>query len=185
MLLRGLPPQTELWLLLSQGSHFILLYFNLSLCKLVFTQPLRRLDEKDSQQDTRGLSASWLWPKSSVSSKQSWSASLLDPTFYRTTDAHAGPLVCMFLVHGFSFQPRPAQGEIQDDPRGACSWRKLSRAPKEDQASQDETKTAITSPFHTKKTAELCLYFTCISLAAEARKIFFLNPLWGDVLTHP
>lgn len=111
--------------------------------------------------------------KSAVASRWSWSASLLDPSFCRTTGAHAGALGCLSSVHGCSFQPRPAQGAIQDDPRGAWSRHKLHRAPEQDQASQDGTKTANTSPSQTEKMAELCLCFTCISLPAEGWKDFF------------
>lgn len=106
-----------LWLLLSQGSHFLFLYFNDLLYKLVFIQPLRCLDEKDLQQDRRSFSASWLWQKSGK-----WNANLLDPSFYRTMDAHAGTFVCLSLAHGCSLQPRPAQEELEDDPWGAWSW---------------------------------------------------------------
>lgn len=45
-----------------------------------------------------------------------WNANLLDPSFYRTMDAHAGTFVCLSLAHGCSLQPRPAQEEVEDDP---------------------------------------------------------------------
>lgn len=44
-----------------------------------------------------------------------WNANLLDPSFYRTMDAHAGAFVCLSLAHGHSLQPRPAQEEVEDE----------------------------------------------------------------------
>lgn len=100
-----------LWLLLSQGSHFVFLFFNVFLCTLVFNQPLRCLDEKDLHRTGGVCLPADYGQKSAVSGK--WNPSLRDPIFYRTMDAHAGAFVCMFLAHGYSLQPRPAQEEVE------------------------------------------------------------------------
>lgn len=180
----GLPPQTELWLLLSQGGHFILLYFNFFLCKLVFTQPLRCLDEKDLQQDRRDLSASWLWPKkvqylaSEVRVQVSLIQASIGPQMFMLEHLSASPWY--MDAHSSLDLPKERYRITHEEPGPGISSTGLQKT----RDLRVEPKLPTHCHLRPKRWQSCASVLPAFHYLLRAGKIF-LNPLWGYVLAHP